>query len=107
MDRKDIKMFLLHCENMYILKMLGADDELIKRLEQRWEDNEEDISIKKTETMCNCSDEKTDIKNAIQTLKIVQNCWADQIPNEGQKISDYDAISQAIECLEEYEPLHH
>lgn len=43
MDRKDIKMFLLHCENMYILKMLGADNEIIKKLEQRWEDNEKDI----------------------------------------------------------------
>ena len=55
-----------------------------------------------TETMCNCSDEKTDIINAIQTLKIVKNCWADQIPNEGEKISDADAIKQSIKCLEEY-----
>ena len=44
MDRKDIKMFLLHCENMYILKMLGADNEFIEKLEQRWKDNEKDIS---------------------------------------------------------------
>lgn len=44
MDRKDLKMFLLHCENMYILKMLGADNEFIERLEQRWQDNEKDIS---------------------------------------------------------------
>ena len=44
MDRQDIKMFLLHCENIHILKMLGADNELIERLEQRWKDNENDIS---------------------------------------------------------------
>lgn len=51
---------------------------------------------------CNCSDEIVNIKNAIQILKIIQNCWADQIPNEGEKISDADAIKQSIRCLEEY-----
>lgn len=44
MDREDIKMFMLHCENMYILKMLGAKNDFIERLEQRWKDNEQDIS---------------------------------------------------------------
>lgn len=44
MDRTDIKMFMLHCENMYILKLLNADDDFIERLEQRWKDNEQDIS---------------------------------------------------------------
>ncbi len=51
---------------------------------------------------CNCTDEIKDIDSTIQILKIVQYCWADQIPNEGQKIADYDAISQSIKCLEEY-----
>ena len=51
---------------------------------------------------CNCTDEKADLKNTIQILKIVQNCWADQVPNDGEKISDADAIKQSIRCLEEY-----
>lgn len=49
MGREDIKMFLLHCENMYILEMLGADKEFIEKLEQRWKDNEENIGVNKKE----------------------------------------------------------
>ena len=54
------------------------------------------------EIKCNCEDETLDINNAIKILKIVQNCWADQVPNDGEKISDADAIKQSIRCLEEY-----
>ena len=43
-----------------------------------------------------------DINNAIQTLRIVHDCWADQVPNDREKISDADAIKQSIRCLEEY-----
>lgn len=46
--------------------------------------------------------ETIDINNAIKTLEIVKNCWADQIPNDDEKISDADAIKQSIRCLEEY-----
>lgn len=59
------------------------------------------LSIGK-EIKCNCVDETTDINNAIKILKIVLNCWADQVPNDGEKISDADAIKQSIRCLEEY-----
>lgn len=60
-------------------------------------------SIEKSEPMkCNCQDEKADINNTIRILKIVQYCWADQIPYENQKISDCEAITQVIKCLEEY-----
>lgn len=44
----------------------------------------------------------SDIENAINVLKICQYCWADQIVNDGDKIADYDAISQSIRCLNEY-----
>lgn len=43
-----------------------------------------------------------EIENAIEVLKSIQYIWADQIPNDGQKIADYDAIEQTIKCLEEY-----
>lgn len=46
---------------------------------------------------------KKEIKNAIEVLQNVQYIWADQVPNEGQMIADYDAITQTIKCLEEYE----
>ena len=39
----------------------------------------------------------------IEVLKECQYCWADQVPNDGEKISDYDAISQTIKCLLDYQ----
>lgn len=60
----------------------------------------EPITLEKVK--CNCADETKDIQSAIKMLEIVRYCWADQIPNEGQKISDYDAITQSIKCLEDY-----
>lgn len=43
-----------------------------------------------------------EIKKAIDTLKKFQYSWADQIPNDGQAISDYEAYEQVIKSLEEY-----
>lgn len=43
-----------------------------------------------------------DIKKAIEVLKICKMSWADQIPNDDELISDYDAIEQSIKCLTEY-----
>lgn len=42
------------------------------------------------------------IKGIIQILEIVQDDYAMKKPLDNQKISDYDAISQSIECLKEY-----
>lgn len=43
-----------------------------------------------------------EIDNVIELLQTVQYIWADQTPNDGQMISDSDAITQTIECLQEY-----
>ena len=43
-----------------------------------------------------------DIDIAIKTLKSCYNVWSDQVPNDGESISDGDAIEQAIRCLKEY-----
>lgn len=43
-----------------------------------------------------------EVKIALDVLETVKNCWADQIANDGQKISDYDAICQALECVKDY-----
>lgn len=42
------------------------------------------------------------IDNAISILKCCQYCWADQVAGEDEVISDYDAITQVIECLKEH-----
>lgn len=45
---------------------------------------------------------KDEIDKAISILEITRLAWADLIANEGQKISDSDAIKQTIECLKGY-----
>lgn len=44
----------------------------------------------------------SEIEKAIEVLKSCQYCWADQIADDGQKISDYKAIEQSIKCLESW-----
>lgn len=44
-----------------------------------------------------------EIKITLSVLKTIRNCWADMCENEGQKISDYEAINQTIKCIEDYD----
>lgn len=43
-----------------------------------------------------------EIREIINALKICQYAWADQVADEGQTISDYEAYGQVIKSLEEY-----
>lgn len=43
-----------------------------------------------------------DIDNAIEVLEVCQGAWSNTIEYDGQVISDYEAIEQAIKCLKEY-----
>lgn len=43
------------------------------------------------------------IKITLDVLETIKNCWADMVENEGDKISDYDAICQTIKCIKDYE----
>lgn len=46
-----------------------------------------------------------DIEKAIEVLNLCQAVWADMVANDGEVISDYDAIKQSIRCLEEYKEI--
>lgn len=43
-----------------------------------------------------------DIKKVVDILKIYKNSWADTLPFDNEKISDYEACEQVIKSLEEY-----
>lgn len=43
-----------------------------------------------------------EIDKAISILECCQYCWADQVIWGDEIISDYDAITQVIECLKGY-----
>lgn len=43
-----------------------------------------------------------EIDKAIEVLKVCQYCWANQVIWGNEIITDYDAISQSIRCLEEF-----
>ena len=87
MDRKDIKMFMLHCENMHILKMLGAENDFIGRLEQRWKDNEQDISSGKRvfeQKLEGNPIAAAEIEDAFKTVGIVIRAKIERLCNEGK-----------------------
>lgn len=45
---------------------------------------------------------KEKVKDAINTLKVVRDVWADRGVYEPNVICDADAILQSIECLEDF-----
>lgn len=98
MDRTDIKMFMLHCENMYILKLLNADDDFIERLEQRWKDNEHDISNgskvfeQKIEGNPKAAQE---IEDAFKTIGIIVRAKIERLVNEG-KFQEAQELENAL-----------
>lgn len=87
MDRKDIKMFMLHCENMYILKKLGFEDDFIERLEQRWKDNEQDISSGNRvfeQKLKGNPIAAAEIEDAFKTVGIIIRAKIERLCNEGK-----------------------
>lgn len=98
MDREDIKMFMLHCENMYILKMLCAKDDLIERLEQRWKDNEQDISSGNRvfeQKLKGNPIAVAEIEDAFKTVGIIIRAKIERLCNEG-KYEEAQELEKAL-----------
>ena len=101
MDRKDIKMFMLHCENMYILKMLGAKDDFIERLEQRWKDNEQDISSENRvfkQKIKGNPIAAAEIEDAFKTCGIIIRAKIERLCNEG-KYEEAQELEKALNII--------